>query len=231
MTIQTEEIGSMNCVCMELFAVLDELLFDVGDGNNEIVESTDSLLSTMQISQPDAEAIYPHLIWWGTFCSPDGNGEKTVYQKLLQKNNQKWEQKNIQVQKVLANWLHLNPGFYYVHATPAARKGVYYLTDVFTGKEKILKIYSGGQFQSVQSGDMLTGLLLPMGNDHYLALSELYLIPQPLTDKVVKEIVPYFERHAVSSKYTNNPQLYPYLVKRALEIINESAGDPHFKNE
>lgn len=223
MVSQSDFIHASDRLRKELFAVLDELFFFlVNDYNEEILKLIDVLIAEMNISEEEEEAIFPQLVWWGTFCSPIGIEQKTIYQIYLQKNKHKLKKKRRQVQKVLVSWLQLNAGFYYVIEPEDEESCVYYLCDVFEGEIRRLSIQRE-LFQLPKSGEMLTGLLLPMGDDSYATLSGFYHIPQQLTQKIVQEIIPYFERHAVSPNYKLNPHLYPSLIKCTLQMITESA--------
>lgn len=227
MASQLNYINAANSMRHELFELLDGLFFFlVNDYNEEILELMDSLISDINVSEEVGEAIFPQLVWWGIFCSPIGPGQHTIYQLYLQKNKLRFEKKSRAVQEVLESWLQLNPGFYDVDEFAGMEAGVYYLRDVFEGKLKRLSI-SNGLFQSPKSGDMLTGLILPMGDDSYTTLGGFYYISQPLAQKILNKIIPYFECHAVSPSYKFNPHLYPSLIKQTFEIIAERAGDPH----
>lgn len=206
----------------ELFGVIDELFFFlVNHYGEDVLEVTEEIISKMNVSEEVEEAVFPQLVWWAMFCSPIGEGETTIYQKYLQTNKYKWEKKSKKVKEVLESWLYLNPGFYYVDNTESESGRVFCLSDVFEGKIKLLCIYNE-TFKSPECGEMLTGLLLPMGNGSYLTQGWLFHIPKHLTQKVVCQIIPYFERHAISPSYRFNPQLYPSMLTRSLEAMKDN---------
>lgn len=206
----------------ELFGVIDELFFFlVHYYGEDVLRVTEEIISKMNVSEEVEEAIFPQLVWWAMFCSPIGEGGTTIYQKYLQTNKHKWERKSKKAKEVLVSWLHLNPGFYYVDGTESESGSVFFLSDLFEGKLKLLYMYNE-TFKSPKRGEMLTGLLLPMGNGSYMTQGWLFHIPAHLTQKVVREIIPYFERHAISPSYKFNPQLYPSMLTRTLEAMNDN---------
>ncbi len=228
MVSQVNFIDTSDQLRNELFAVLDKLFFFmVSDYNEEILELIDGIISEMNVSKEVEEEIFPQLVWWGVFCSPIGLEQQTIYQRYLHKNRHELEKKDRVVQEVLVSWLQLSPGFYYVIKSVGGKPSVFYLRDVFAGEIKKLSIQKE-PFQPPKSGEILMGLLLPMGNDDsYTTLSGFYHIPPQLSKKILQKIIPYFESHAISPVYKFNPHLYPTLVKETLRIITENTGDTH----
>ena len=231
MTSQSDSLYSSKSSDNELFDVLDDMFFFlVNNYHKEILPLIDGLIDNMNISEEIKEAIFPQLFWWATFCFPIGMEQTTIYQCYLQNNKEKLEGKSAWLQELLVSWQHLNPGFYYVNGSEIKVRGVYYLRDIFEKDVKLLTV-NRALSPPPKPGELLIGLLLPLGNNCFTTLSALYPIPKRSVTNIVQDIIPQYEHHADYPNYRFNPQLYPYLIKRTLEIINANeGGDPYNKN-
>lgn len=205
----------------ELLGVLDELFyFSIQHFAETIMEETDAIISRMNISDALVERIFPQLVWWTTYCSPVGDEKLTIFERYLQSSKHKWEDKSIFFQEVLRSWRYLNPGYYYVLDDESESGRVFIFSDVFEGEIKLVNIRQK-TFQAPKCGEIITGLLIPMGNATYITQGGLFHIPEELTQKITREIIPYFEKQSVSSNYECNPQLYPSLTVITLEMMEK----------
>ncbi|WP_373895394.1 hypothetical protein ACUL41_13705 [Virgibacillus natechei] len=206
----------------ELFRVLDEIFyFSIQHFAGTIMEETEGIISRMNISDELAERIFPQLVWWTTFCSPVGVEQMTIFQRYLQLNKRRFENKSRFFQDVLVSWLSLNPGFYDVISDESESRKVFIFRDVFDGETKIVRIYQKS-FLTPKCGEMITGLLIPMGNATYITQGSLFHIPEELAEKVIRVVIPHFKKHAVSTNYDFNPQLYPSLATITLEMMEKA---------
>ncbi|UJL47328.1 hypothetical protein KFZ58_05395 [Virgibacillus sp. NKC19-16] len=205
----------------DLLGVLDEIFyFLIQHFAETIMEETEHIISRMNISDTLAERIFPQLVWWTTFCSPIGSEKITIFQHYLQLNKHRFENKGSFTQDVLVSWLSLNPGFYHVLECESESDRVFIFKDVFGGDTKIVRI-NQRIFLTPKRGEIITGLLIPMGNATYITQGGLFHIPEELAQKVLRKIIPYFKKHAISTDYDFNPQLYPSLAMITLNMMEK----------
>ncbi|OZU87548.1 hypothetical protein CIL03_15765 [Virgibacillus indicus] len=203
----------------ELFGILDEIFnFAVHRFNHTITEKTEELIKDINVSDELSERIFPQLVWWVIFCSPSAQDKPSIYQQFLHKNKHRWQEKSLAIQEILVSWLSLNPGFHYVEDTNSESGRVFIFRDIFEDEIKIVGIYNK-TFQAPQEGELIIGLLLPMGKGIYTTQGGLFHIPEPYTQKIVREVIPYYQKHSISPNYHLNPQLFPSMIKLALEKV------------
>ncbi|MBY7142762.1 hypothetical protein KFZ56_06740 [Virgibacillus sp. NKC19-3] len=208
----------------ELLRILDDIFYySIHHFSATIIEETEDIISTMNISDALAERIFPQLVWWTTFCLPVGTEHMPIFQQYLQLNKHRWETKSSFFQDVLASWLSLNPGFYYVLDFQSGSGSVFICRDLFDGETKIVRMYQR-KFLVPKCGEMITGLLIPMGNATYITQGGLFHIPEELSQQVSREILAYAKKQIISTNYDFNPHLYPSLIMIILEMMEKAYG-------
>ncbi|MFA1819768.1 hypothetical protein ACDX78_06160 [Virgibacillus oceani] len=199
----------------ELINVLDKLVdYAVQQYQKEIVEITEHYLKRMNISEKTENRVFTQMFWWTIFCYRMKLTRITVFQEFLKVNKEEWERKSMTVQQVLASWLNLSPGFYYVEND---RSGKFFIfRDIFEGDRKIVGVHSKGSRRPVQ-GEFVSVMLLPLEDGSFLSQGRIIYISETKSTTIVDKISSYYEKHAISPSYLLNPQLYPELLRIALE--------------
>lgn len=206
----------------ELFDILDEIFdFAVHRFNHTITEKTDELIKDINVSDNLSERIFPQLVWWVIFCCRSIKDKPSIYQQFLQENKHRWHEKSLAIQEILVSWLHLNPGFHYVEDTNSESGRVFIMRDIFDDEIKIVGIYNK-TFQAPQNGELIIGMLLPMGEGIYTTQGGLFHVPGACKQEVLREITPYYENHSISSDYHNNPQLFPSMITLTLKTLDKA---------
>ncbi|MEC5425672.1 hypothetical protein QGM71_19570 [Virgibacillus sp. C22-A2] len=208
-----------NNVQEQLVTILDEVFyFSIHTQDELILTLTEELIMAMGVSEDLADRSFSQLVWWITFCLPIGKQGETIYKQYLMKNKQNWGNKGPLLKEVLVSWLNVSPGFYYVENNEIYSEKVFTLCDLFERKNKLVCIYNE-IFQPPKRGELVTGLLIPMGNGTYTNQNGFLHLPQDLSHTVTHEIVSYFNHHAKSPNYQLNSHLYPQLITLALQTI------------
>ncbi|RDW19719.1 hypothetical protein [Oceanobacillus chungangensis] len=201
----------------ELFETLDDVFYYAITYFKEQINSIiESLFSGMKISSQLEDEIFSQLIYWSTYCLPIGAKKETIYQHYLQANKEIFEYRSLKVREVLASWLHLNPSFYYVEKSDSLSGRVFVLLDVFNEQSKIVCIYNR-KFQAPKRGELISGLLMPMGDDTYTTLGGLIHLPGNNIEHVVNEMIAYAIKHRLGTSLENRRMLYPVLLLIALK--------------
>lgn len=203
----------------ELINVLDELVdYSVHHYQKEIVEATEWHLAKMNISEDTENHIFTQLFWWTIFCYRKPLNERTVFQEYLKAHKEEWKRKSMTVQQVLASWLELSPGFYYVEEDKSSTGKVFIFRDLFEGNRKIVCVHSKGD-QKPMKGEVVSVILLPLEDGGFLSQGRIIHIPKANSASIITKISIYYDKHAISPNYSLNPELYPELLRIALEAL------------
>ncbi|WP_085992936.1 hypothetical protein [Oceanobacillus senegalensis] len=202
----------------ELFVILDEI-FEFGTHyyRKKMVQQVEKMILKMDLGDREQEnQTFSQLVYWVIFCCPFGIENITIYQHYLLRNKLKLRRKNSEIQLVLAKWRCLNPGFYLVIKSDSLRGQVLIVRDIFEGNPKCVCLFHKNR-QVLKHGDLITGMMLPIGNHTYTALNGLIQVPSESANRITRNIIPYFEQEASSRDYQFNPHLYPSLLHITLQ--------------
>ncbi|WP_164216077.1 hypothetical protein [Virgibacillus sp. YIM 98842] len=203
----------------ELINVLDELVdYSVRHYKKEIVEATENQLDKMNISERTENYIFTQLFWWTIYCYRLPPSQKTIYQEYLATHKKEWKKKSVTVQQVLASWLEISPGFYYVEEDRGRRGKAFIFRDIFEGNRKMVTIHSKRNRKPVP-GEVVSVLLLPMEDGSFISQGRMIHIPKGASASIVNKISNYYEKHAISPSYAINRDLYPELLRISLEAL------------
>lgn len=217
--VQSNIIYFPDKVKAELVNVLDELVdYSVHHYKEEMMEATEQYLEKMNISEKTKNHIFTQLLWWAIFCYRMPHAGKTVFQEYLKAHKADWKQKSMTVQQVLASWLDLSPGFYYVEDDNSNSGKVFIFRDIFEGNKKIVAVHSKRNKKPIQ-GEVVSVMLLPLEDGSYISQGRMIHIPEAESASIVKKISNYYEKQAISPSYALNPHLYPELLRISLEAL------------
>ncbi|WP_100011218.1 hypothetical protein [Lentibacillus sediminis] len=206
----------------DLFHVLEEVVyFSITRFDRPIKHAAEEIVGGMDVREEYKDRIYPTLVWWKVFCSPSGSEGLTIFQRYLQLNKHKWRNKPAYFQEMLASWMYLNPGFYRVEDDESISGRVFVFKDVFEQSTKLITLFQKN-FQTPKRGELISGLLIPIGHGKYISPGKLFHIPEQEAASVIEKITPYFEKHHESPHYRFNPQLYPSMITMTLESVGDS---------
>jgi hypothetical protein len=216
---QSNIIYFPNKVQEELINVLDELVdYSVHHYKKEIVKATEQHLEKMNISEKTENDIFTQMFWWTIFCYRMPLTGRTVFQEYLKAHKVEWKKKSITVQQVLASWLELSPGFYYVEDDKSRSGKVFIFRDIFEGTRKIVGVPSKRVHKPLQR-EVVSVMLLPMEDGSFITQGRMIHTPEAKSASIVNKISNYYEKHAISPSYALNPDLYPELLRIALEAL------------
>jgi hypothetical protein len=205
----------------ELIDVLDGLVdYSVHHYKKELVETTDWYLAKMNISEKTENQIFTQMFWWTIFCYPIPLKGKTFFQQYLKEHKEGWKKKSMTVQQVLASWLELSPGFYYVENDKSRTGQVFIFRDIFEGNRKIVWVHSKGGRKPVR-GEVVSVMLLPLEDGSFLSQGRIIHIPEVKSASIINQISCYYKKYAISPSYSLNPELYPELLRIALEALED----------
>ncbi|GAB3807059.1 hypothetical protein [Virgibacillus kimchii] len=203
----------------ELINVLDELVdYSVHYYKKEIVKATEWHLRRMNVSEKTENQIFTQLFWWTICCYRMPTSERTIYQEYLQAHKAEWKKKSFKVQQVLASWLEISPGFYYVEEDQSRSGKVFILRDIFEKKRKLVAVHSKQDRKPVK-GEVISVMLLPMEDGSFISQGRIIHVSEDESAPVVHKLSQYYERNAVSPSYSLNPDLYPDLLKISLKAL------------
>jgi hypothetical protein len=203
----------------ELVNVLDELVdYSVNHYKKEIVEATEHHLRTMNISEKTENHIFTQLFWWTIYCYRMPASQRTIFQEYLKAHKAAWKKKSMAMQQVLASWLEISPGFYYVEKDQSRSGKVFIFRDIFEGDRKLVTVHSTHNKKPVQ-GDVISVLLLPMEDGSFISQGRIIRIPAAESVSVVHKLSNYYKKNAISPSYALNPELYPELLRISLEAV------------
>ncbi|RKQ33960.1 hypothetical protein [Oceanobacillus halophilus] len=200
-----------------LFEILDDIFdFSLHNFRRKILAETEEIIVQLNYSKEIESDLMSQLIYWMIFCKPIEMENKTIYQHYLFRNKTKMRDKPTPVQKVLVNWLFLNPGFYIVESDNSLSGRVYIFRNMLDNRQKLVCVFHT-HFQQMQRGDLITGMVMPMADESHSILRGFIRIPAPISKTIVSHIVPHFKKNASSGNYYANPQLYPSLLNITLK--------------
>jgi len=203
----------------ELMNVLDELVnYSVQYYKEEIVKATESHLDQMNISEKTENHIFTQLFLWTIYCYRMHLSHKTIYQEYLKAYKEGWKKKSATVQRVLASWLEISPGFYYVEEDKSRNGKIFIFRDIFEGNRKLVAVHSKRDRKLVQGG-VVSVMLLPLEDGSFISQGRMIHIPEADSEAIVKKITNYYEKHAISPSYVLNSDLYPSLLRISLEAL------------
>ncbi|RDW17563.1 hypothetical protein CWR48_13655 [Oceanobacillus arenosus] len=206
----------------DLFEILDDVFYySISYFREKMNTIIEKVLTGMKISNEQEEEIFPQLVYWATYCLPIGTEEKTIYQHYLEENQEVIWGRSLKVQEVLASWLQLSPSFYYVEKDDSLSGRVFVLREIFSEQSEIVCIYNR-MFQAPKRGELISGMLMPMGDDTYTTIGGLIHLSGNNLEQTVNEIIAYAIKHRAGTKLVNRRLLYPILLLIALKRI---AGD------
>ncbi|WP_188457005.1 hypothetical protein [Virgibacillus oceani] len=192
----------------ELLTILDELfIFSMNHFDSEIITKTNKILSKIEGSKEIKHRIYPQLIWWIIFSCSIGAKNKPIYHLFWGIHQHKWKKKGKAINRILGEWKQVKPSFYIVKSIGDSKR-VYELIDIFGYKRLIAGIFND-IYRKAQCGEMVTGTLLPIGDDIYTTPVDFFHIPLSITPKLSWELI----------NHNQNRSLPPEDYPSALEIV------------
>ncbi|WP_156288677.1 hypothetical protein [Oceanobacillus salinisoli] len=204
----------------ELFDILDDIFdFAIHSYRRILVHKTESIISDISVNKDLENQMFSPLIYWAIFCSPTGIRNNTIYHEYLLRNKEKLYKKHPKVKEVLVKWLIINPGFYDVVNDESLSGRVFMFRDLFSGIQKLVCVYSK-KHPVPKKGELITGMLIPMGDGSYTALRGFIQIPNHLTNIVSSKIIPPSKAKAALLNHSNLSYLYPSLLKMTLQIMD-----------
>ncbi|MFD2630124.1 hypothetical protein [Oceanobacillus kapialis] len=197
----------------ELLFILDDLFcFSIEKYERALRKETEKLFKQMHVSEVLFDKAFPQLIWWLLFCHPQEVNSKTIYQDYLEVHNEKWKQTNQIVQNHLTRWLRVIPGFYCVVGRYSNR--FFHVRDIFFKRDKKVYIFNEN-FHPVKTGDVISGLLLPVGENLYTTQGELFHFPVQMVPDLMSMLQQYAEKHV-------NPMFnYPALLHTIMSMMEK----------
>jgi hypothetical protein len=220
--IQNEKLSSHPVLCydqlqadllMELYLIYD---FASTNYNGMITKGTGNITDKMEISDQLKAHIYPLLAWWVIFREPVHLSGGTIFSKYLEATQA--EGKSNVFRETLESWQSVTPGFYMTKTiAPYQRSGT--LLNI-VGLKRYTVTIGNTAFAPLKRGELLTGFLLPIGNNIYTSPVDLFHISADDAPGVTWEVLLHFHRHTNSSEQSPPQNLYLSLMKSALESID-----------
>ncbi|MFB4169482.1 hypothetical protein [Virgibacillus sp. JSM 102003] len=202
----------------DLFDLLQELIQFASDNYGEVLnEQIGNITDKMDVSEGLAEKTFFQVAWWAVICSPLAGEDKTIFQLFLAKKRHVLRKKSNLFQQVVASWLSSSPGFYYVDDDKSSSGRVFVVSDIFECRPRIVCMYND-IYQMPESGEVITGMLLPIGDGSYITPAGFFHIPEHLSQTVFQEILPLYEKNLKSPNYEFN--LYPKLLMISAQTID-----------
>lgn len=194
----------------ELYAILDDLLFFATDQYQEFIyNQIEEMIGQLDIHEEYRDGLFQSFIWMVIFCIRDTDG-LTIYQHYLRKNRQRWENKSVKLREVLSNWLQMNPSFYHVTKAGSRSGRVFIFQDVICNQSSVV-YYPNWKSPVPKNGDLISGLLIPLGNDFYITISRLLQVKAGARKETERYVRNYSEQ---SSKGKLELQDYMTLMKQ-----------------
>lgn len=152
----------------ELYGILDDLLFFAKEHYRvRLYKKIEWMILQLGIREDFQGGLFKSFIWIVIFCDRDADG-LTIYQHYLNKRRNCLEGINIKLRNVLFSWLELRPGFYRVTEAGNRSGSIFIFQDVI--HQRISVVYCN-HYPSLKNGDLISGLLMPFGEDFYCTIS------------------------------------------------------------
>ncbi|MGD6776715.1 MULTISPECIES: hypothetical protein [Bacillaceae] len=201
-------------------SILSDILhFSFEEYGDLMEEKVVSFFEEYTLTEEELEYVLVYYYWWIILCSKIAPNRQTIYQMYLKRRKKKFKNKRI-LYRLLQEWQYATPGFYYLENVHA--KYVWSLTDMFLGKTRFTSVSEINYFEP-NHGDLMTGILLPLGNHYYMTLFDLFAVPYKLSPSLAKQIIQYtcnLEDGLASPQAqlsANYPEMFKMCLKKVLD--------------
>lgn len=216
-----DDLHDMQQSTKELLFILDNLfLFSIEKYDQLLREEIEKLLKQMNVPEVLFDKAFPQIIWWLLFCYPQAPHGMTIYQDYLEVHNKKWTKADKVVQAHLNSWLSITPGFYRVVKIDRKYNRLFHVQDVFLKEEKKVFIFNE-IFQTPKMGEILSGILLPVGNNVYTTQGRLFHLPVTIVPELMGRFRQFLERHNSNLVYVVPASSYPALLRITMQTMEE----------
>ncbi|WP_042224330.1 hypothetical protein [Oceanobacillus manasiensis] len=216
-----DELHDTQRSTQDLLFILDDLFFFSIDKYDQLLrKETEKLFEQMHVPEVLFDQAFPQIIWWLLFCYPQAHHRKTIYQDYLEVHNEKWQKTNKVVRDHLDSWLSVVPGFYRVVKIDSQHKRLFHVQDVFLKRRKRVFIFNE-IFQTPKMGEIISGMLLPVGNNVYTTQGRLFLLPITIAPEIMARLQQFVEMHKSNLDFVVTAPSYPALLRIVMQTMEE----------
>ena len=160
----------------ELFKIVDELYTFSNTYYETFLFDLDERFQQQENIQVEhAMMYYPHLYWWAVFCAPIGKDRKTIFDHFIHKHVSKFKRKR-SILHIVLQWRNIYPSFYLYVRSLGER--VLVVKDLFDCSYKVVTVHNNN-YKKPTSNQLLTGLILPFGNESYCTIIDFFHVSSP----------------------------------------------------
>ena len=172
----------------------DILRFAIGHYHSDVDAIVNERMQTMKIPDQDSqEAIRFMLTNWAVFNKPVHNGQRVI-DLFIEKNL--GSMKRPQLKEILPTW---SKGLPVVAKVASKENGYVTIEDVPSGFSRKVKIIEDGRYEKTEIGNILLGIVVPIGEQEYNFFTSFFDIPLAQTSQFEKEIKQFYETNGVTS--------------------------------